>query len=189
MKTTENKTMSIPKVAGFPGVKDGEVFRLAGMEFIKFPSVDGKTPVVMRDIAFSSRFGDNNDLRCSDALKKMQKDILPEIMEAIGEENVLTFQTDLTALDGLKPYGVMESKISLPTLDFYRQHVEIFDKYQVDEWWWLATPESAQPHSAPKWIVCVAPSGCIYYGLCGNGDVGVRPFLIFNSSIFESSEN
>lgn len=189
MSTTENKAMSFPKVAGFPGVKDGETFHIAGMEFIKFPSVDGKTPVVMRDIAFSSRFGSNNDLRCSDVLKKMQKDILPEIIAAVGEENVLTFQTDLTALDGLKPYGVMESKISLPTLDFYRDNVEIFDKYQVSEWWWLATPESAQPHSAPNWIVCVSPSGYFNYFHYYNYDFGVRPFLIFNSSIFESSEN
>lgn len=188
MKTTENKAMNTTKVAGFPGVKDGELFRLAGMEFIKFPSVDGKTPVVMRDIAFSSRFGDNNDLRSSDVLKKLQQDILPEIVAAIGEENVLSFQTDLTTLDGLKPYGVMESKISLPTLDFYRQHVDIFDKYKVDEWWWLATPESAQPHELPKWILCVAPSGYIYNRRYDSGG-GVRPFLIFNSSIFESSEN
>lgn len=28
----------------FPGVKDGETFNLAGIEFIKFPSVDGMTP-------------------------------------------------------------------------------------------------------------------------------------------------
>ncbi|MBE6959845.1 MAG: hypothetical protein E7448_03870 [Ruminococcaceae bacterium] len=189
MKTTETKATSTPKVPSFPGIKDGEIFQLAGMEFIKFPSVDGKTLVVMRDIAFCSRFGDSDDLRCSDVLKKMQQDILPKIIEAIGEENVLTFQTDLTALDGLKPYGVMESKISLPTLDFYREHVEIFDKYQVDEWWWLATPESAQPHSVPKWILCVSPSGYFNYFHCGNFDVGVRPFLIFNSSIFESSEN
>lgn len=189
MKTTENKAMSTPNVAGFPGVKNGEIFRLAGMEFIKFPSANGKTPVVMRDIAFASRFGDNNDLRCSDVLKKMQQDVLPEIVAAVGEENVLTIQTDLTALDGLNPYGVMESKISLPTLDFYREHVEIFDKYQVDEWWWLATPESAPPHSAPKWIVCVAPAGYLFNGLCDNRVLGVRPFLIFNSSIFESSEN
>ena len=166
-----------------------EIPQLAGMEFIKFPSADGKTPVVMRDIAFCSRFGDNNDLRSSDVLKKMQEGILPKIIAAVGEENVLTIQTDLTALDGLKPYGVMESKISLPTLDFYRQNVEIFDKYKVDEWWWLATPESAPPHSAPKWIVCVAPSGCINYDHYRINVLGVRPFLIFNSSIFESSEN
>ena len=184
MKTTENK---VANTTNLRSVKDGDIFRLAGMEFIRFPSIDGKTPVVMRDIAFSSRFGDNNDLRSSDALKKMQKEILPQIMEAIGEENVLTFQTDITALDGLKPYGVIESKISLPTIDFYREHVEIFDKYQVDEWWWLATPESAPPHSAPKWVVCVAPSGDNRYR-CNSCDFGVRPFLIFNSSIFESSE-
>ena len=177
------------KVVGFPGVKDGEVFRLAGMEFIKFPSVDGKTPVVMRDIAFASRFGDNNDLRSSDVLKKLQKEFLPEIVAAIGEENVHTFQTDLTTLDGLKPYGVMESKISLPTLDFYRANVDIFDKYPVDEWWWLATPESAKPHDDPYWVVCVSPSGCINGLVYDCNHDGVRPFLILNSSIFESLEN
>ena len=83
MNTAENKR------ATFPGVEDGQTFKVAGFEFIKFPSVDGKTPVVMRDVAFRSRFGDNNDLRASDVLKKMEKDILPKIIAAVGEENVL----------------------------------------------------------------------------------------------------
>ena len=74
------------KVAGFPGVKGGDIFRIADMEFIKFPSIDGKTPVVMRDIAFSSRFGDNNDLRSSDVLAKVQEKILPEIIAAVGRK-------------------------------------------------------------------------------------------------------
>lgn len=169
----------------FPGVKDGEIFTIAGMELIKFPSVDGKTPVVMKDIAFRSRFGSDNNLSKSPILRKMEKEILPKIIEVVGEENVLTFRTDLTTLDGLKPYEDLESRISLPTFDFYRANVEIFDKHNPDTWWWLATPESAKPHSDPTWIVCVSPSGLIfyYYGLCG-----VRPFLIFNSSIFGSSE-
>ena len=119
----------------------------------------------------------------------MEKEILPKIIEAVGEENILTFKTDLTALDGLKPYTDLESKISLPTLDFYRANVEIFDKHNPGTWWWLATPESAQPHCDPNWIVCVSPSGCVGGGLCGGGGVvGVRPFLIFHTSIFESSE-
>lgn len=167
--------------------KVGETFEVAGMEFIKFPAVNGKVPVMMRNVAFRSGFGPNNDLRASDVLKKMEKDILPKIIEAIGEENVLTFQTDLTTMDGLKPYGVMESKISLHTLDFYRANVEIFDKYPVDIPCFTATPESAAPHSGPFWVVCVSPSGGIgvdiYYG-----HVGVRPFLLFESSIFESLE-
>lgn len=179
---------NVKNTAIFTSVKDGEVFTVAGMEFIKFPSVIGMTPVVMKDLAFFSRFGDNNDFRKSVVLDKMQKDILPKIIEAVGEENVLTFKTDLTALDGLKPYGELESKISLPTLDFYRAHVDIFDKYNPKKWWWLATPESAKPHYDPTWVCCVAPSGVVCnYGYNYVND-GVRPFLIFKSSIFESSE-
>lgn len=181
MSTIENKKPL------FPGVKDGETFNLAGIEFVKFPSVNGQTPVVMKDIAFHSRFGNSNDLRSSDILRKMQAEILPKIIAAVGKENLCTIKTDLTTLDGLKPYGTMESFISLPTLDFYRANAEIFGKYKPDCWWWLATPESAPPNDAPEWILCVSPSGCIYYNRFSNVD-GVRPFCIFKSSIFESSE-
>jgi len=166
-------------------VKEDGTFTVAGIEFIKFPAEGDATPVMTKACQFSSRFGSNNDLRQSDVLKKMEDDILPKVVAEIGEENVLTFKTDLATEDGLKPYGVMESKVSLPTLDFYRANVEIFDKYKVKEWFWLATPESAEPHSSPNWILCVAPSGGIgignyYY------DYGVRPFFYFKSSIFES---
>ena len=170
--------MSIP-------VKEDGTFTVAGIEFIKFPAEGERTPVMAKDILFRSRFGSNNDLRKSIVLQKMEADVLPKIIEAIGEENVLTFKTDLTAEDGLKPYGEMESKISLPTLDFYRANVETFDKHKVNEWFWLATPESAQPHCDPNWTLCVASFG--YFGNDGYYYVGgVRPFLYFHSSIFES---
>ena len=172
----------------FPGIQDGETFTLAGFEFIKFPSVNSQTPVVMRDYAFTSRFGDNNDLRSSDVLKKMEEEILPKIVAEVGEENLCTIKTDLTTLDGQRPYGVMESKISLPTIDFYRANGEIFNKYKPSRWCWLATPESAQPNDSPYWILCVSPSGYVYNDICSGGSSGVRPILIFQSSIFESSE-
>lgn len=182
MSTAENKT------AGFFNVKDGDTFKVSGIEFIKFPNKDGMTPVVARNILFNSTFGDNNDLRASKVMKRLKEAILPEICAAIGEENVCTFHTDLTTWDGLKPYGVMEEKISLPTMDFYRANVVIFDKHPVSDWWWLATPDTAQPHGAPTWILCVSPSGFI----CNDGfiycDIGVRPVLYFRSSIFGSSE-
>ena len=166
-------------------VKEDGTFTVAGIEFVKFPSEGDRTPVMVKDILFHSRFSSNNDLRNSTVLKKMEEDVLPKIIEAVGEENVLTFKTDLTTEDGLKPYGEMESKISLPTLDFYRANVETFDKHKVNEWFWLATPESAEPHCTPDWILCVAPSGIINGDRYRSGN-GVRPFLYFQSSIFES---
>ncbi len=173
----------------FSGVKDGETFEVGGMEFIKFPSKNGRTPAVMKDLAFFSSFGKNNNLKESTILERMERDILPKILAEVGEENVCTFETDLTTLDGLKSCGNLEARISLPTLDFYRANVDIFDKHKVDRWWWLATLESAKPHCDPHWILRVSPSGRIYYGRYGGIGGGVRPFLIFNSSIFESSEN
>ena len=182
MSTPENKTPI------FPAVKDGETFPMAGMEWIKFPSVDGQTPIVAKDIVFRSRFGDNNDLRSSDVLRKLEAEILPKIIEAVGRENLCTIKTDLTTLDGLNPYGTMESLISLPTLDFYRANASIFDKHKPNAWWWLATPETAQPHGDPWYTLCVSPSGFIFInGLCNIGG-GVRPFCIIRSFIFGSSE-
>ena len=167
---------------------DGEVFTLGGMEFIKFPDVDGMTPVVARDILFNSKFGDTNDLRNSAVLRRMEAEVLPKVIAAVGEENVCAFETDLTTLDGLKNYGVMKSKISLVTLDFYRANEDIFHKHKVSNWWWLATPESAHPHSNPYWILFVAPSGFVGGDGYDYRDHGVRPFCILKSDIFESSE-
>ena len=171
----------------FLNVPDGGVFKIGATDYIKFPSVNGQTPIVARDILFTSRMGNNNDFRASIILKNLQEEYLPEIIEVVGEENVLTFKTDLTALDGLKPYEDLESQVSLPTFDFYRANVKIFDQYPVDEWWWTATPESAQPHCRPAWTVCVSPSGSILIDRCNFGS-GVRPFYILKSGIFGSCE-
>ena len=73
-------------------------------------------------------------------------------------------------------------------MDFYRANVEIFDKYPVDAWWWLAPPESAKPHDDPWWILCVSPAGFIGDYNFNFNFIGVRPFLFLKSSIFESSE-
>ncbi len=174
-----SKTMKVLET-----VETGKTFEVGGVEFIKFPGgADGQTIAVAKDIAFRSIFGNNNNLAESDILKKLNKDFLPRIIAAVGEENVCEFETDLTTLDGLKTYGTMKSKVSLPTLDFYRENVEIFDEYNPDTWWWLATPFSAEPHYKDCWWVeCVAPSGFINDGNY-RYNFGVRPRLIFVSAI------
>lgn len=168
-------------------VEVGATFEVAGMEFIKFPEIMGLTPVVAKDTVFDCEFGTNNDFRNSKVFERLKEEILPGIIDAVGAESVCEFETDLTTLDGLKPYGVMRSKISLPTLDFYRENVAIFDNYNPGKWWWLATPESAKPHDNPFWVLCVSPSGYIYNGLYYGGG-GVRPFLYFVFSIIVSVE-
>ncbi len=169
-------------------VEVGQTFKIGDVTYIKFADKDVVATAVTKDIVFNSEFGENNNFAKSKVFEKLNNVFLPKVAEIIGFENICNVTTDLTTLDGLKPYEAMTSKISLPTLDFYRENVEIFDKYKIDEWWWLATPESAKPHDNPKWIVCVSPSGCVgNYGFSDGG--GVRPLLNFVSSISVSCED
>ena len=180
--------MTREKNIRIPSVKDGETFEIGEMEFIKFPDRDGMTPVVMKGVVFRSHFGDNNNFKESDILQRMTEEILPDIVEAIGEESLCVINTDLASLDGLKDYGTVESLIALPTLDFYRENAEIFQQHKPDRWWWLATPWSTPTNDDDWRVLCVSPSGCVINISYYRGNVGVRPFLIFKSSIFGSSE-
>lgn len=168
-------------------IETGKTFKVAGIEFVKVKETEEGTIAVTKDCVFDSSYGENNNLHESKILKRLQEEILPKIEEAVGPENVLEFETDLTTFDGLKPYAPLKSKISLPTLDLYRENVKVFDEYNPGRWWWLSTPDSAKPHSNPWWTLCVAPSGYLYYNFYDNY-YGVRPVLFFVSSISVSKE-
>lgn len=168
-------------------IVNGKTFKIGDVEFIKFAEENGEVTAVAKDIAFRSEFGKNNNLKESSLLKKLNEEFLPKIAEVIGEENIITHKVDLTSLDGLKTYGDVTSKISIPTFDFYRENVKVFEEYKLDSWWWLATPDTTPEHYNANWISCVSPGGIIH----GNGYrsiSGVRPFLKFVSSIFVSCE-
>lgn len=162
-----------------------EIFKIRKYEFIKFLDDNGNIIGVLKDSLGDMRFGNSNDFSKSDILKKLKEKFLPEIEEIVGAENVLEFETDLTSLDGSKKHGTMKSKVSLPTFDFYRNNRATFAKYNLDDWWWLATPHTTSEYVNDLWVCVVSPRG-IYYDSYGNGNAGVRPFLTFVSSIFDS---
>ena len=169
-------------------VEIGKTFKAGDFEFIKFSETEGIASVVAKNDVFRSCFGKNNNFAESEVMERLTNEILPKLEESVGAENICEFETDLITFDGLKTYGKITSKISLPTLDFYRANVEIFDKYKLSRWWWLATADSAYPHwEGCPWILCVSPDGDM-----GGNDYydynGVRPFLSFKSSIFVSCE-
>ena len=165
-----------------------ELFKIGKYELIKFTDENGEITAVFKKCPFKSRFGNNNNLAESDVLKKLKEEILPYIENIVGTENVLEFETDLLSLDGSRKHGLLKSKISVPTLDFYRYNRSLFEKYKLDEWWWLATPDTTSEYYNDFWARCVSPRGYVYVNRCGIDNFGVRPVLHFDSSIFVSSE-
>ncbi len=167
-----NKTVELSKI------ENGKTFEIGNVEFIKFSDKDGTTIAVTKDCVFSFAFGNNTNFAESRILERLNKDFLPKI----GEENICEFETDLTTLDGLKTFGMVKSKVGLVTLDFYRENVDIFDNYKLNNWWWLATAWSANPHWNTSLILCVSSFGGVSNCYCHRNG-GVRPFLHFVSSI------
>lgn len=163
-----------------------EIFKIGKYEFIKFADDNGNIIGVLKDSLGDIRFGNTNDFSKSDILAKLNEEFLPEIEEIVGAENVLEFETDLTSLDGSKKHGTMKSKVSLPTFDFYRNNRATFAKYNLDKWWWLATPHTTSEYANDWWVSCVSPHGIIDFIYYSINYTGVRPFLTFVSSIFDS---
>lgn len=170
-------------------VKVGKTFTVAGIEFIKFSQNGDTTVAVAKDCLIDQRFGDDNNFSESDILKYLQEDLLPKLEAEVGADKVLEFETDLLSLDGSDEYGKITTKISIPTFDFYRQNAELFRDHNPGVRWWLATPDSTPKHSGEDFAVSVNSSGSLSYGeSCYYDHYGVRPFLVFESSISVSYE-
>lgn len=169
-------------------VDDFRVFEIAGIEFIKFPSFNGTTPILSKNVLCSSVFGNTNNLSDtaeSGILSKLTTDILPLIEADIGSENVLEFETDLVSLDGLTDYGTLYSKISLPTVDFLRSNAEVLDNYKIEASYFTATPFSTPRRGYTRGVCIVDSDGILDWNVCDDSR-GVRPFCILNSSVFVS---
>ena len=169
-------------------INNGKIFNVAGFDLTKVAEDNGKTIAVFADVVFDSEFGKNNNFAESDILHRLNDEILPKITAVVGDENVVEFETDLTSLDGLKTHGSVKSKIAIPTFDFYRNNVSVFDEHKLDAYWWLATPDTTREHCNDNWIVCVSPDGDFFSGSCSD-NFGVRPVLTFVSDISVSCED
>lgn len=179
--------MSNTKTVILGELPKGAIFKIGTREFISFGEENGGVYAVLKESAATSQFGKNNNFAESKILEQLTKDFLPEIENIVGAENVLEFETDLLSLDGSAQYGVIMSRISLPTFDFYRKNRAIFEQHKLDEWWWLSTPDSTPEWNTNYYVNVVSPSGIIYYYCC-DYYYGVRPFLSFKSSIFVSCD-
>ena len=190
VELTQEQTEQIRASFGLPAVKlrdlaPGDTFKIGAHEFIVLEQAGAETAVIRKDLLPDEiSFGPNNNYNESD-VAQCCRSFAAEISDIIGAENILIHTVDLTSDDGLKDYGIVESRASLLTADRYRRYVEILDKFPIKAYWWLATAYSTPRHDDEAWVKCVSPSGDVYFG--SYFDVrGVRPFCILKSTIFVS---
>lgn len=160
----------------------GEVFKVDNVEYIVLDQLDGNQTAVIRKelLKGDMEFGDNNNWKTSSLREYLNGKYLEEIENAFGKDRIVEHTVNLLSLDGLDDYGTCEDKVSLLTIDQYREYRKLLGG-NLNEWWWLVTPDSTPSGWSSRYVQCVGSYGRVRYCDCFWGGRGVRPFFILQS--------
>lgn len=160
----------------------GEVFKVDNVEYIVLDQLDGNQTAVIRKelLKGDMEFGDNNNWKTSSLREYLNGKYLEEIENAFGKDRIVEHTVNLLSLDGLDDYGTCEDKVSLLTIDQYREYRKLLGG-NLNEWWWLVTPDSTPSGWSSRYVRCVCSGGGVGYYDCSWRDGGVRPFFILQS--------
>lgn len=179
MKEEFLKRMKVKKKAP----EAGDTVTISGIEWLILEKTEDVYYAITKDfIDLGMKFDeDKNDWRTSE----LREYLNGEFLEGLEEEMLMEFERNLISLDGQTEYGSCFDKVSMLTVDEYRKYRKLLPN--TDKWWWLITPWSTPCNGRERSVAVVSPSGYIDINGCYNY-LGVRPFCIFKSSIFESGE-
>lgn len=130
--------------------------------------------------------GSCNNWKCSDLRKELNTDLKDKIEDELGKGALVGFERDLLSMDGQTEYGTCKDLVSLISVDEYRKYRKFLPS--TDRYWWTITPDSTPCNNDSTCLRVVSPGGRISNVSYGSS-LGVRPFCIFSSSIFESEED
>lgn len=168
---TENKTREIPNL------QIGDTIVIADVTWRKFKEDEnGNSYMLADDIVGQSEFGNTNDWRSS-PIRENLVDLAERIKEEIGDK-IVPMEVDLFSHDGLDDYGKCEDLVSILTYDLYRNNRRNIK--QIDNWYWLCTPDSTPSGYSSDGVQCVGSDGSVDYGWY-DGCGAVRPFFILQS--------
>lgn len=162
----------------------GDTFELAGFTWMILDINEEGYYCLSSSIEDRKFDEDSNDWKSSSLRKYLNGEYLEKICDSVGTENIVYFERDLISLDGRNDYGTCEDKVSILTFDEYRKYREVVE---LNGYWWLLTPWGVKRDGYESSAAVVCPSGNFDYCDCYSS-IGVRPFCIFDSSIFESGE-
>lgn len=160
----------------------GSTFELAGLKWKILDITDKGYMCLVEELEEIMGFDFyGNNWRTSSLRNYLNTSFYMELSNAIGADNIISFERDLLSFDGQTEYGTCKDKVSLLTVDEYRKHRKLIPN--TDYWWWLITPWSTPCNNYKISVTVVSSLGDFENFNCVIS-CGVRPVCIFSSSIF-----
>lgn len=164
-------------------VKD-ERFELAGVMWQILDTEENICLCLAERLPNDMKFDQNiNDWTSSNLRNYLNTDFYRTLADEVGEENIIETFRNLLSLDGQDEYGACTDKVSIISIDNYRKYRDKIPN--TGYWWWTLTPYSTKQNNDLLNMAVVSPSGIVNGGSCDDC-LGVRPFVSFNSTVFES---
>ncbi len=161
----------------FSKIKDGEHFMYRGIEFIRLGLEQGGVLCMTAKPIAEEAFDPNG---CNNwAKSRARKKLNTEFLSRMDENDLLPFESDLTADNGDTAYGKCVDKIGILSCDLYRKYRKIVPLF--DEWMWTCTPwHCGTPYSGHASTVRLVHSDGTVYCYDANGSFGLAPACIFH---------
>ena len=161
----------------FTKIKDGEHFMYHGIEFIRLSLEQGGVLCMTAKPIAEEAFDPNG---CNNwAKSRARKKLNTEFLSLMDENDLLPFESDLTADNGDTAYGKCVDKIGILSCDLYRKYRKIVPLF--DEWMWTCTPwHCGTPVSGVAYGVRLVYSDGTLNRDSAYGALGLAPACIFH---------
>lgn len=160
----------------------GDIITVKGVKCVVLDEINGNPFVIALDLDTESPFGNSNNYKKSKLRKRVESWFKDTDIKAI------TRNVDLTAMDGYKGYGALNTVVAPLTFDEYRKYNHILTPH-IKNWFWLVTPwGSPEKDNLASGSVCLVDiggsAGYDYYDYGG----GLAPaFILDRNQCFNKS--
>lgn len=166
----------------------GEVVTIADIEWVVLDKNDDAVLCLAKDCVYKKmRFGDKNSNYANSYIReKLNEDLLPRIINSVGEDALFDTVINLLTENGYDDYRAVIDKVGILTLDMYRMYGRIIRNHEIDSECWLATAASVDGESHGGLLLTVGNSDGIGWGNY-RSEHAVRPFCIFRASVIKAN--
>lgn len=162
----------------------GDIITIKGVKCVVLDEINGNPFVIALDLAIESPFGNSNNYKKSELRKRVESWFKDTGIKAIARD------VDLTAMDGYKGYGALNTVVAPLTFDEYRKYNHILTPH-IKNWFWLVTPwGSPEKDNWASSSVCVVGYGGSADDVTYSYSCGLAPaFILDKNSCFNKSLN
>lgn len=154
----------------------GKTITVNGVKCLVLDEIDGNPFVIALEVGIDFVFGNSNNYKESTLRKGAEAWLKKTGIKAIPRD------VDLTAMDGYKGYGSLNTTVAPLTFDEYRKYNHILTPH-IKNWFWLVTPWGSpeKDNWASSYVCYVNYDGSANYNNCGSSG-GLAPAFILDKN-------